>query len=449
MDNLLLILGAILLVFINGYFVALEFSLVKLRPTRIKSIQQSAGWRGQVLAKVHADLDAYLSACQLGITLASLGLGWVGEPAFAGLLKPVFLMLEITSIELIHTISFTFAFCTISFLHIVVGEQAPKSMAIRNPEAIGLWGAGLLYLLYWVMYPAIWLLNGSANLVLRLAGLKEHHGHESHYSTEEIQLILRAGRPGGTFSNQEWKLLAKALDFSKLQASELMRPFHEITALYRSNTVRENLAIVLDSRFSRYPYLDSNGTDVVGVIYLKDLFVASQSPETDIDLEQYLRPIRYVPSHQPAVELFRVFSQGAPHFALVGQKGQKPRGFITMDNLLSALVGEMQDEFRPSETGWQLQDDGSWLGKGSLPSFALERLLDIDIENEQLDLENVDSVGGLILAKLCDIPEQNEKVLFDAFDVTIFKMDGPRIEWVKVNRKPEYIAELLTIDGPS
>lgn len=436
MDNLLLVLGAILLVFINGFFVALEFSLVKLRQTRIKSIQQSAGWRGRILAKVHGELDAYLSACQLGITLASLGLGWVGEPAFASLLEPVFLHFDITSPELIHTISFTFAFCTISFLHIVVGEQAPKSMAIRNPEAIGLWGAGPLYLLYWVMYPAIWLLNGSANLVLRIAGLAAH-GHESHYSTEEIQLILRSSQPGGTFSNQEWNVLAKALDFSKLQASELMRPLHEITALYRSKTVQENLHIVLSSRFSRYPYFDTNGIDVLGLIHLKDLFVASQTTSANIELEQYLRPIQYVPSHQPAVELFRIFSQGAPHFALVGQKGQKPRGFITMDNLLSALVGEIQDEFRPSETGWQLQDDGSWIGKGSLPIFSLERLLEIDIENEELDLDDVDSVGGLILAKLCDIPEENETVSFDEFDVTIIKMDGPRIEGVKVNRKPE------------
>lgn len=437
MDNLLLILGAILLVFINGYFVALEFSLVKLRKTRIKAIQQSSGWRGRVLAKVHGDLDAYLSGCQLGITLASLGLGWVGEPAFARLLEPLFLKLEITSLELIHTISFTFAFCTISFLHIVVGEQAPKSMAIRNPEAIGLWGAGPLYVLYWMMYPAIWLLNGSANLVLRIAGLAAYYGHESHYSTEEIQLILRSSHPGGNFTKQEWGVLAKALDFSKLQASELMRPLHEITALYRSKTVQENLDIVFNSRFSRYPYFDTNGIDVLGVLHLKDLFLERQLTETDIDLEQYLRPIQYVPSHLPALELFRLFSQGAPHFALVGQKGQKPRGFITMDNLLSALVGEMRDEFRPSDTGWQLQEDGSWLGKGSLPIFSLERLLEIDIENEKLDLENVDSVGGLILAKLCDIPEENELVSFDEFEVTIFKMDGPRIKWVKINPKPE------------
>lgn len=435
MDNLLLVFGALLLVFLNGFFVALEFSLVKLRQTRIKAIQQSAGWRGRILAKVHGNLDAYLSACQLGITLASLGLGWVGEPAFARMLDPLFQLAGIRSPEVIHNISVAFAFSMISFLHIVVGEQAPKSMAIRNPEAIGLWSSGPLYLFYWLMYPAIWLLNGSATLILRMAGLAAQHDHESHYSTEEIKLILRSSRPSESFSHEEWNVLAKALDFSKLHASELMRPIHEMTALYRSKTRQENLDTLLNSRFSRYPYFDSNGVDVLGVMHLKDLFAATQQFGGDIDWESCLRPAQYVPSHQPAVELFRLFREGAPHFALVGMKGHKPRGFITMDNLLSALVGEIRDEFRPSETGWQQQPDGSWLGKGSLPIFSLERLLDIDIENEELDLENVDSVGGLVLAKLCDIPEEQETIAFDEFEVTVCKMDGPRIEWVSVRRK--------------
>ncbi len=434
MDNLLLVLGALLLVFLNGFFVALEFSLVKLRQTRIKAIQQSAGWRGRILAKVHSNLDAYLSACQLGITLASLGLGWVGEPAFARLLDPLFQMTGISSPEVIHNISVAFAFSVISFLHIVVGEQAPKSVAIRNPEAIGLWSSGPLYLFYWLMYPAIWLLNGSATLILRMAGLCEHHGHDSHYSTDEIKLILRSSRPTESISHEEWNILAKAMDFSKLQASELMRPIHEITALYRSKTQQENLDTILNSRYSRYPYFDCNGVDVLGVIHLKDLFAATQQFGGDIDLESCLRPVQYVPSHQPAVELFRLFREGAPHFALVGMKGHKPRGFITMDNLLSALVGEIRDEFRPSEIGWEAQPDGSWLVKGSLPIFSLERLLDLDIENEELDLENVDSVGGLVLAKLCDIPEEQETIAFDEFEVTICKMDGPRIESVRVRR---------------
>lgn len=424
-----------LLVFLNGFFVAVEFSLVKLRQTRLKSIEQNHGWRGRTLVKVHGQLDTYLSACQLGITLASLGLGWIGEPAFAGLLAPLFDKLHMISPEVLHSISFAFAFCMISFLHIVVGEQAPKSMAIRNPEGIGLWSAGPLYAFYWLMYPAIWFLNASANLVLRLSGLSSAHGHDTHYSTEELKLILRSSRPNERFSGEEWNILAKTLDFGKLEVSELMRPIHEITALYRDQTLDQNLQTIFKSRFSRYPYFDSNKTDVLGVIHLKDLFFALQHNQTIDNLDNFLRPIQYIPSHMPAMELFRLFTQGSPHFAVIGQQGHKPRGFITLDNLLSAMVGEIRDEFCPGRSTWQRQDDGSLLGKGSLPIFSLERVLGIDIENEELELDDVDSVGGLILVKLRDIPKENESVSFDAFDIVIRKMNGPRIEWVSVYPK--------------
>ncbi|PPD33838.1 MAG: hypothetical protein CTY19_06665 [Methylomonas sp.] len=437
MNTIILVSGALLLVFLNGFFVALEFSLVKLRETRIKAIAQTKGWRGRILAKVHKQLDAYLSACQLGITLASLGLGWIGEPAFAKMLDPLFAKTGISSPELIHSISFAFAFCTISFLHIVVGEQAPKSMAIRNPEAVALFSAGPLYIFYWLMYPAIWLLNGSANLVLRIAGLAHNNGHDNHYSTDELKLILRASRPNERFTNDEWNVLAKALDFSKLEVSELMRPIHEITALYRNQSLQQNLDTVFNSRFSRYPYFDSNNTDILGVLHLKDLFFGMQQDANIDNLESYLRPIQFIPSHMPAVELFRQFNQGAPHFAIIGIPGQIPRGFITLDNLLSALVGEIHDEFRPCDTGWESLEDDSLVGKGSLPIFSLERILGVDIENEDLDMEEVDSVGGLILAKLRDIPEENEIISFEHFDITVTAMTGPRIEWVKVRPKSQ------------
>lgn len=437
MSNVFLVGSALLLVFLNGFFVAVEFSLVKLRQTRLKSIEKNYGWRGRILVKVHGQLDTYLSACQLGITLASLGLGWIGEPAFAGLLTPLLDKLQIESVspKLLHSISFAFAFSMISFLHIVVGEQAPKSLAIRNPEGIGLWSAGPLYAFYWLMYPAIWFLNSSANLVLRLAGLSSAHGHDTHYSAEELKLILRSSRPNERFSGEEWNILAKTLDFGKLEVSELMRPIHEITALYRDQTLSQNLQTIFTSRFSRYPYFDSNKTDVLGVIHLKDLFFAQQNNQSIENLDDFLRPIQYIPAHMPAMELFRMFTQGAPHFAVIGQQGHKPRGFITLDNLLSAMVGEIRDEFCPGRSTWQRQDDGSLLGKGSLPIFSLERILGIDIENEELELDDVDSVGGLILAKLRDIPEENETVSFDTFDIIVNKMNGPRIEWVSVYPK--------------
>ncbi|MDO9103657.1 MAG: hemolysin family protein [Methylovulum sp.] len=437
MDNLLLIIVALLLVALNGFFVAAEFGLVKLRQTRIREIAKTRGLRGRILAKVHVKLDAYLSACQLGITLASLGLGWVGEPAFASLLEPAFERLGVTSAELIHGISFAFAFSVISFLHIVVGELAPKSMAIRNPESIGLWTAVPLFGFYWLMFPAIWLLNTSANLVLYLFGLGGTHNKEAGYSADELKLILRSNSLVERFTRDEWNILAQTLDFSDLEVSDLMRPSHEMVSLHHANSLEANLKIICQSRFSRYPYFDTNNINVLGMIHLKDLFLAQQAGGVIADLTSYLRPIQYISPSTPSLVLLRHFRTGAPHFTIIGQKGQKPEGFITLDNLLSAMVGEIRDEFRQNNNDWNRLGDGSLIGKGSLPIFSLERILGIDIENEELDLEDTVSVGGLIMSKLRDIPVENQTIVFNQFDVLVKKMHGSRIVFVQVYPKGE------------
>jgi len=434
MNNLSAIVIALLLVALNGFFVGAEFGLVKLRQTRIRAIAKTHGWRGRILEKVHGKLDAYLSACQLGITLASLGLGWVGEPAFANILEPLFVRVGITTPELIHSVAFAFAFSVISFLHIVVGELAPKSLAIRNPEKVGLISAVPLYGFYWLMYPAIWLLNSSANLVLRVMGLGQGHGHDVHYSADELKHILRSSS-SERFTRDEWNILAKTLDFSELEVSDLMRPIHEITALHRGMTLQQNLACVSQKRFSRYPYFDNNGVDVLGVIHLKDLFFAQQSGMEIDDLRKFLRPIQYISPHMSALALFRQFRMGAGHFAIIGQKGQKPQGFISLDNLLSAMVGEIRDEFRQNSNDWTRLDDGTLIGKGSLPIFSLERILGIDIENEELDLEDEVSIGGLIMSKLQDIPVEGQQIEFNQFDVAVKKMNGPSIGLVHIYPK--------------
>lgn len=434
MQNVLLVVLALLLVALNGFFVAAEFGIVTLRKTRVRAIAKTGGLRGRILYKVHSQLDAYLSACQLGITLASLGLGWVGEPAFAKLLEPVFSLLGVTSLQIIHGVSFVVAFSVISFLHIVVGELAPKSLAIRVPEAVGLWSAVPLYGFYWTMYPAIWLLNESANLVLRIAGLSGVGSHETHYSNDELKLILRTntGTPGERFTHDERHILAQSLEFSQHTVSDLMRPINEVSALYASRSLEQNLDTMRRNRFSRYPYFDEDGEEVLGVIHLKDLFFAEQSGKDVDDLTEYLRPLELISARTPAIELFRRFRGGAPHFALIGEKGKRPVGFITLDNLLGAIVGEIRDEFRLNENDWLPQGDGTYIGKASLPIVSLERVLGIDIDNEAMGLDEVESVGGLLMAKLGDIPKQGQRIEFPKFDVVVKKTNGPRILLVKV-----------------
>lgn len=438
MQNVLFVVLALLLVALNGFFVAAEFGIVTLRKTRVRAIAKTAGLRGRILSKVHGQLDAYLSACQLGITLASLGLGWVGEPAFASLLEPAFALVGVTSPQIIHGVSFVIAFGVISFLHIVVGELAPKSLAIRIPEAIGLWSALPLYGFYWTMYPAIWVLNESANLVLRVAGLAGAGSHETHYSNDELKMILRSNtstkgeKKGEKFTHDERHILAQSLEFSQHSVSDLMRPINEVSALYARRTLEQNLDTMRRNRFSRYPYFDEDGEEVLGVIHLKDLFFAEQAGKEITDLTEYLRPVETISARAPAIELFRRFRGGAPHFALIGEKGKRPVGFITLDNLLGAIVGEIRDEFRLNENDWIKQADGTFIGKASLPIVSLERVLGIDIDNEAMGLDEVESVGGLLMAKLGDIPKQGQRIEFPKFDVVVKKTNGPRILLVKV-----------------
>lgn len=432
LDNILYIVAAIFLVLLNGFFVAAEFGLVKLRATRVRSLAKVGGLRGRLLVAVHQNLDAYLSACQLGITLASLGLGWVGEPAFAQILEPLLTAIGIESAEWIHSISLFFAFFVISFLHIVVGELAPKSMAIRTPERVSLWTAPALYLFYWMMFPAIWVLNKSANAVLRWLGLDASHGSDAHYSPEELKMILRGSHASKQLTPDEWSIMAQMLDFGDLEISDLMRPINEVVAMYKDVSLEENMATAARNRFSRYPYIDSDGETVLGMLHLKDLFLAQQSGKSLDDLSKHLRHVEYVPPNTPALELFRRFRKGAPHFAMVGYRDSKPVGFLTLDNLLSALVGQIRDEFRQNDNDWTLLDDGTLIGKGSLPLFTLGIALGIDLDNEE-----VESIGGLIMQVLGDLPEEGQKIEFPQFDVVVKKMNGPRIILVRVHPKLE------------
>ncbi|SDV49848.1 hemolysin family protein [Chitinasiproducens palmae] len=434
MHNLLLVFAALILVAANGFFVAAEFGLVRLRSTRVAALATELGWRGRVLRRVHGQLDAYLSACQLGITLASLGLGWIGEPAFARLLEPLFALAGVDNVALVSAVSFVVAFGIISFLHIVIGELAPKSIALRMPELVSGWTAWPLYGFYWLALPAIALLNWSSNAVLRLTGLGATAHDDAVYSADELKLILRTTRVSKNMTRKELDILAHSMDFSELEVSDLMRPIGEVVAMSSASSVAENLAIARTGRFTRYPYFDAEGEGVLGIINLKDLFLATQDGRAIDSLEPFLRPVTYVPPKMPALELFRQFRAGAPHLAVVGHLNElqpgsrvKPVGFITLDNLLTALVGEIQDEFGAHGDEWTLLPDGSMIGKGSLPLFTLERALGVEMPTDA-----VDSIGGLISWKLSDLPSEGQRVPFDGFQAVVERMRGPRITTVRI-----------------
>lgn len=424
--NLFLVFIALLLVILNGFFVAAEFSLVKLRATRVRAIEKTLGWRGQLLGKVHHNLDAYLSACQLGITLASLGLGWLGEPAFAALLEPALAYAGVTNATLIHSIAFVVAFFTISYLHIVLGELVPKTLAIRTAEKMAIWTAAPLYGFYWLMFPAIWVLNQSANLIIKLFRLAPKDQHEAHYNSDEIKLILRSSRPNQQFSADEWRVLAQAIDFRDLDIADLMHPANEMISLKDIDPFSSHMEVINTHRYTRYPYMLADGS-VSGMVHTKDVLMALGKDKHFEDIKSLVRPIEIMRPDTPATTLFRKLKNGASHFVVVAYEKTEPIGFITLDNLLSAIVGDIRDEFRKTHTKWTKLDDGSFIGKGTLPLHTLERKLGIDIESD-----NADTVAGLVLWKLNDLPEKGQRIDFDQFSIVVKKMKGPKISLVRV-----------------
>jgi CBS domain containing-hemolysin-like protein len=428
--HLLYLFIAIGLVFLNGFFVAAEFAIVKLRQTQVQTIKNRYGLRGKLLAQVHEHLDIYLSACQLGITLASLGLGWIGEPAFAHLLEPLLHLLGIASVEIIRVVSFLFAFLVISFLHIVLGELAPKSLAIRKPTTLSLWTATPLYIFYWTMYPIIWLLNQSAILMLRLFGLDAAHELEGNYTSKELKLILKASHLHGTLKEEQVDILQQAIDFSERRVADCMQPAEEMVGIYLNKSLAENLQTITRYRFSRYPVFGANYHQVKGILLVKELFFALQQNDSLTNLQSLVRPVLTVEPNMLARALFRKFRKGLTHFAIVANASGLVIGFVTMDDILMTLLGNISDEFTKPVPDWETVADGSFIMKGNTPLYVIERALKIEIAEQELN-----TLSGLIMAQLERLPEVDEEISFEQFSVKIMQMRGPRILLVKVYPK--------------
>jgi CBS domain containing-hemolysin-like protein len=434
-DSLFLIV-AFLLVLLNGFFVAAEFALVKLRRTRVEDLASVHGWRGRMLRRVHSQLDAYLSACQLGITLASLGLGWVGEPAFAHLLEGPLLALGVGSEAFIHSIAFVFAFGVISYLHIVLGELAPKSLAIRQPEQLSLLTAAPLFLFYWLMFPAIWLLNHSSNgllRLLRLSGAQGGHGTD-YYSPEELQLILHHSRMVTEGPEIEIKtLVAHTLELADLEAGDLMRPRRELITLATDDSGAEIRRTIQNHRFSRYPLVE--GERVLGLLHVKDLLLEPPGDDLQVRLRRHLHEALEVTEQESALELMRRFRSGAPHLALVVDDGGGLLGFLTMEDVLEAIFGEITDEHEARRTHstdrrfvW-LPDD-SFMVPGDTPVYRIERELGREIE--EAEEEEVSTVGGLIMSKLDRVPVEGDTAEFEDFTALVRRVQGLRVVLVKI-----------------
>lgn len=429
----LLICAAFALVLLNAFFVAAEFGMVKLRSTRVAAIVARYPLRGTILATVHQHLDAYLSACQLGITLASLGLGWIGEPAFARLFMPLMQTLGVDSPALIEVTSFIIGFSLISFLHIVVGELMPKSLAIRQSEQISLWTAVPLYGFYWFMYPIIWLLNSCSNFLLRLLGLDVINVKEQIHSSDEIKLILQSSQVHGELTKQASNILAHTLELTDLQAMDVMRSVEDMVIITSPITKQELLTTVNQYRFSRYPVFSKKTKQVIGLLHIKDiqLFLQDYRNEDKISLKEVVRPIPKVSHRTPVLALLRQFQNGMPHFALVYGR-HAVVGFITLDNLLHLVIGVIKDEFHKTQEAWIKHGDGSLTVKGDCPIYALERALKVEIALSAEEEEEIATIAGLILYRLGALPKEGDVIRFAEFSATVESIQGAKISQIRI-----------------
>ncbi|QDH22559.1 hemolysin family protein [Saccharibacillus brassicae] len=434
--NLFLVL---LLVLLNGVFVAAEFSLVKVRHSRLQQLNSEGNRLAPYALKVANRLDAYLSATQLGITLTSLGLGWLGEPAVSELLvEPLMYQMGFTDETLIAGVSVAIGFAIITFLHIVLGELAPKSLAIQKSEGTSLVLAGPLLVFYYVFLPVIWLLNHAANAFLRLFGLEPAGEAEAAHSEEEIRILMNQSAKSGAIDLEEVKLMDNIFDFSDMLAREVMLPRTDMDCLYVNLPLKENLKIITETRHSRYPVAIEDKDRIIGFVHITDILLWPQG--TEPNLRKLVRPILNVPESMEISHVLRLMQQKRAQLTLVVDEYGGTAGLLTAEEILEEIVGDLYDEFeneRPEieVVGDVISVDGRLL------------IEDVnDLTGAEIDDEEVDSIGGWMFKELEGNPLPGQKVEFGGITFEVAEAERLRITRVHIH-KPHTDAEVHEQNG--
>ena len=390
---------AILLILVNGFFVATEFALVKVRASRVRQLAEQGRAAAIATEEMLAQLAAYLSACPVGITLASLALGWIGEPAFAGLIRPWLAMLGPWAAGASHAIAVGVAFVLITVLHIVVGEQAPKIVAIARPEPVALAVALPMRVFYRVFYPFIQLLNRATRFLLAPLGISTDQ-REGHHTEEEARTILAESLAGGRASEVRRRLVERALEFANKRARQFMIPRADIVFLDVERPLPENLETARRLGYTRYPLVEGSIDEVVGIVHIRDLAAAEGRVTGSDELRRFAREPLFVPEASNADVLLRQFQSRRLHQAIVVDEYGGTSGLVTLEDLLEELIGsEIQDEFDAGEAAPLLA-----LGEGAYSvtgGYALDELLGVlELELAKEETEDAVTVGGYVQNRL-------------------------------------------------
>jgi len=418
------LLLALLLVALNGFFVAAEFALVKVRPTQLDPYAAEGNRRARLARHMLRHLDAYLSASQLGITLASLALGWVGEPAFAWIVRPVVESLAGNGKEpLVHSVSATVAFLAIMILHIVLGEQAPKTVAIRKAEGVSLFIALPLYAFYKVTYPAIWLLNRAANGLLRLIRIAPVSEGELAQDEEELRLLL-ASTQASRLPTEKRELLDNIFELSHRLARQIMVPRQDVVYLSTTRSLAENLRIARRSGHTRFPLCEGDLDHVVGLIHIKDLF-RRERPLTS--LKDAARDIALVPETLTLDRLLQRMRTERFHMAAVIDEYGGVSGIVSLEGVIEEIVGSIQDEFDVETPELTARGEGVWEVSGGMLVEDLEDALGIELSDR-----DEDTIGGVVLSELGRNPAEGDRVELGPVTIEVLEVQHNRVNTVRV-----------------
>lgn len=423
---LLGLISVVLLVLANAFFVAAEFALVGSRKTRLEAMARSGDRKSKLAFRAVSHLDRYISATQLGITLASLGLGWIGEPALAHLIDNGFTWLpDVAAGIATHTVAVIIAFTIITVLHIILGELMPKALALLFPEQVSRWVAAPLMGFAWIMAAPIAVLNGTSNRLLRLAKINPPGEHERLHSPEEIRMLVEQSQEGGGLGEEDARMIEGVFEFTEKVAQDVMTPRTQMAALASDLTVAEAADEVARARRSRYPVYSESIDEIVGVVHAKDILISLRGNSGD-RISSIMRPPLFVPGTREVEDVLADMKRLKVHLAIVLDEYGGTAGIVTMEDLLEEIVGAIYDEYDRAETA-PVVEPGAPVIDGALPITELNTEYDLSLDDTEYT-----TVGGYIFGELGRLPRVGDRVTVQGYGLEVAEMEGRRVKKVRV-----------------
>ena len=425
-SSVLMLVLAFVFIFMNAFFVLSEFSIVKIRKSRLEELIKDKIPNAQLAFKISNSLDTYLSATQLGITISSLALGWIGEPAVARLIELPLKAFGIGGVA-IHTIAFIVSFTLVTLFHVVLGELVPKSIAIAKTEKVVLFIAKPLHLFWILFFPIIKAFDFIAAVSLKIIGVKPAKESELALSDEEIKIIASESLKGGVLDSLETEIIKNAVDFSDTVAKEIMTPRRDLICLNKQASYEENYDTVLQSRFTRFPYIDGSKDNVLGLIHIRDII--QQKGERSFD--KIVRKLIIVPENSPISKILPMMNKQRIFAALVIDEYGGTAGFLTMEDIIEEIFGDINDEYDGKMQNFKCIDENTFEFRGRFEIEDVEEVMGIDFDEETEQL----TIGGYVFNLFGSLPEIGDKISDENCDYEVLRMDGTRVSLVKVTKK--------------